>query len=854
MDMPSDLPSGGEWERASASERTGKGIPIGEVKDVMNDFPKHFDHATRERKIYEAWEASGAFRADRESTRKPFVIPMPPPNATGRLHIGHAFMLAIEDVMIRWRRMAGDEVLWVPGTDHASIATEGAMIRRLQASGMADPRRMLGRDGLLQKISAHVEKSRVEIRAQIRALGSSCDWSRERYTLDPEFKRLVSETFGRLVRDGLIYRGNRIANWDVDLRTTLSDAEIHTEERDEPLYFIQYGPLPVATYRPELRLGDTALAVHPEDEKYRQLIGREVEVSWPKGPKVRVKIVADSVVDRYFGLGVVGVTPAHDPDDFELAKRHGLRFVTVIDEDGRMTAAAGPKYVGLTTLECRAAFLKDLREAGLLITEKNGHTQKVRYSYRSGTPVEYLPKVQWFIDVNRRAVQWKGQTLSLREIMADAVKSGDIRIHPEYQEKTYFNWIDNMRDWCISRQVWWGHRVPVWYRRDSETYVGANPPEGVGWNQDPDTLDTWFSSALWSWSTLTDPAATQDLTLTLHEILARSPDYQRFHPATVLETGYDILFFWVARMILMTTYATGRVPFSTVYLHGLVRDKEGWRMSTSRSEFCIDPQDVIVKKGADTLRLALISRTGMGLDTQLTDEKVVAAQHFIDKVWNAARYVATYGRFDGPPPSVLVHPVNRWMRHKLDATVTGVTTAFDRFVFGDAAESLRDAFRSDFCDLYIEAAKTKTLGSLAETQRLLGHSFEIYLCLLHPFIPFVTEDLWSRTGHEGFLMQHAWPEAGTKDEETGVVEGVETLFGLVKAIRNWRNTGKVKWRVALDLHVWAAKDRESLQACAPLIRELANVGSIEFVPTEIVGNVVLSDDLRVTIALSSEAK
>ncbi len=830
----------------------------------MSELPDHFDHVTREREIYADWEASGAFRADRDSTRKPFVIPMPPPNATGPLHIGHAFMLTIEDVMIRWRRMAGDEVLWVPGTDHASLATEGAVIRRLQAEGMADPRQTLGRDGLLQDIVAYVERSRSAIREQIRALGSSCDWTRERYTLGPEFNRVVNELFGRMFHDGLIYRGNEIVSWDVNLGTRLSDDEIHTEEHDAQLYYIKYGPLTVATHRPEMNLGDTALRVHPEDEKYRKFVGREIPVTWPKGPTVRVKVVADSAVDRYFGLGVVGVVPAHDPYDFELAKRHGLPLVTIIDDGGRMTAAAGP-YAGLTTMECRATFLKDLEEAKLLIPiGTKVHKQKVRFSRRAGTQspsgasslstrVEYMPKEQWFVDVNHPAIPWAGKTMSLRQVLEEVVRSERIRFIPEYQKTNCLHWISKLRDWCISRQVWWGHRVPVWYRRGTETYVGAQPPAGEGWKQDANTLDTWFSSALWSWCTLIDPSVADDLTLTLQEILDRSPDYQRFHPITVLETGYDILFFWVARMILMTTYATGQVPFGTVYLHGLVRDRGGRRMSTSRPEFCIDPRAFIRENGADTLRLALIGRTSTTADVELTGTRVEDAQRFITRLWTAARHVAATGRFDGPTP-VMVHPVNRWMQRRVNATVAGMTKDLDRFALGDAAKLLRDAFRNDFCDRYIEATKTKEFGHLAETQYVLGRSLEIYLCLLHPFLPFVTEDLWSRTGHEGFLMQHAWPEAGAQDEERGEVEDVEALFRLVKKVRNWRNESKVQWNLELDLQVWAPKNRELLETCAPLLKELANAGSVEFVASETAGNVVLSDGTRLTITPSSEAR
>ena len=812
----------------------------------MTEFPQHFEHATREREIYEAWESSGAFRADSQSARKPFVISMPPPNATGTLHLGHAVMLAIEDLMIRWRRMAGDEALWVPGTDHAAIATESTVIKLLQKKGMKDPRRELGREGLLQEIAAYVATSRSTIRGQVRAMGSSCDWTRERYTMDPELNRVVNETFGKMFRDGLIYRGNRIVNWDVELRTTVSDDEIYHEERDAFLYTIQYGPFRVATSRPETKLGDTALAVHPDDARYQQYIGQELDIPWPKGPTIRVRVVADPEVDPEFGTGVVGVTPAHSLVDFDIAERHGLPMIVVIGEDGRMTPAAGP-YAGLRINQCREAFVRDLEEAGLLI-EKKAYRQNVGLCYRSGKPVEYLPKRQWFIDVNRPAVPWKGRTMSIRQVMRDVVQSGQIRIHPEYQEKIYFNWVDNLRDWCISRQIWWGHRVPVWYRGTSEVYAGPRIPEGEGWEQDSDTLDTWFSSALWTWSTLLDSEAAKDLSLTLEEILERSPDYRFFHPTQVMETGYDILFFWVARMILMTTYVTGEIPFENVYLHGLVLDKNGDKMSKSKPELCIDPLDVIRDRGADTLRLALASGTSAGTDTRMSEDKIKGASRFVNKLWNAAKYVAANAAFGGEVPAP-AHPVNRWMHARLNETTAQVTAAFERYAFGDAADALRTAFWTDFCDFYLEATKAEELAGLDETRRLLGAALDTYLRLLHPLIPFVTEDIWQRTGHEGMLMQQPWPAGEGSVEDEANRNGVDAFIRLVTLIRNWRAKGGLKWNHELDVRVHAKEHADVLNATAPLLRKLCSVRKFELVPAEPEGDVVSDDAFVLAITL-----
>jgi valyl-tRNA synthetase len=804
----------------------------------MTEFPQHFEHTTREREIYDAWEAAGAFSADNQSPRKPFVISMPPPNATGTLHLGHAVMLALEDLMIRWRRMDGDEALWVPGTDHAAIATESTVIKILQKKGMKDPRGELGREGLLQQIAEYVANSRAIIRGQIRAMGSSCDWSRERYTMDPELNRVVNETFGHMFRDGLIYRGNRIVNWDAELRTTVSDDEIYHEERDAFLYTIQYGPFQVATSRPETKLGDTALAVHPDDPRYQAYIGQELDIPWPKGPTVRVRVVADPAVDPQFGTGVVGVTPAHSLVDFDIAERHGLPMIVVIGEDGRMTPAAG-RYAGLRINQCREAFALDLKEAGLLI-EKKAYRQNVGLCYRSGKPVEYLPKRQWFIDVNRPAVSWKGRMMSIRQVMRDVVQSGQIRIHPEYQEKIYFNWVDNLRDWCISRQIWWGHRVPVWYRGTSEAYAGPRVPEGEGWEQDSDTLDTWFSSALWTWSTLLDRDATLDRSLTLEQILERSPDYRFFHPTQVMETGYDILFFWVARMILMTTYVTGGIPFENVYLHGLVLDKNGDKMSKSKPDLCIDPLDVIRDRGADTLRLALISGTSAGTDTRMSEDKIKGASRFVNKLWNAAKYAAANASFGGEVPAP-VHPVNRWMRARLNETTAQMRAALERYAFGDAADALRTAFWTDFCDFYLEATKAEELAGLDETRRLLGVALDTYLRLLHPLIPFVTEDIWQRTGHEGMLIRQPWPAASAAVEDEANRNGVDAFIRLVTLIRNWRAKGGLKWNHEVDVRLHTREHADVLNATAPLLRKLCCVRQFELLSAEPEGNVVKDD-------------
>ncbi|MEM7352615.1 MAG: valine--tRNA ligase, partial [Acidobacteriota bacterium] len=679
---------------------------------------KYFEPSKYETDIYRQWEESGVLRADLESDKPAFVISMPPPNATGTLHIGHAVGMTIEDLMTRWRRMCGDEALWVPGTDHAAIATESVVIRQHQTEGMADPRGELGREELVRRIAEYVAGSQDRIRQQIRAIGASCDWSRERYTMDPQLHRCVDGVFARMFRDGLIYRGPRIVNWDPHLQTTVSDDEIYHQDRPGKFYTLRYGPFLVGTSRPETKLGDTAVAVHPDDERWREHVGKTYEVPWPKGPTITVRVVADESVDPETGTGALGVTPAHSHVDFDIAQRHDLPLIPIIGEDGRMTEAAGEHYAGMTIEECREAFVAELDAAGLLEKQED-YVQSMSLCYRSKKPVEPLPKEQWFIAVDKPAVPWRGRRLSLKQILREVVAEGDIRILPEHQTKTYFHWIDNLRDWCISRQIWWGHRIPVWYRGEEDVYVGHRQPPSDGWAQDPDTLDTWFSSALWTWSTLVDSELAADPDISLSELLRRSPDFQRFHPTSVMETGYDILFFWVARMILMTTYATGQIPFRTVYLHGLILDKDGDKMSKSKPETSVDPLDTIAEYGADILRLSLLIGNAPGKDLKLGKERLVGGKRLINKIWNAAKLVdATVERIapdrqrNSLVPQDAEHPINRWMLSRLSDLVARIDRRLADYTFGDAAEIIRQSFWGELCDFYLEAIKVAPLSDL----------------------------------------------------------------------------------------------------------------------------------------------
>jgi len=783
---------------------------------------QYFEPDKYEAEIYRRWEESGAFRADASSDKPPFSISLPPPNATGTLHLGHALMLVIEDLMIRWRRMAGDEALWVPGTDHAAIATESVVIRKLQAEGIANPRQELGREKLLGEIADYVESSRSRIREQIRAMGASCDWSRERYTMEDALNRCVNGVFARMFRDGLIYRGPRIVNWDPHLQTTVSDDEVYYEERPAKFYTIRYGPFLVGTSRPETKLGDTAVAVHPSDERWQEHVGKTYEIPWPKGPTIKVRVVADESVDPETGTGALGVTPAHSAIDFDIAERHGLPLVQVIGEDGRMTEAVGEHYAGMTVEECREAFAAELEAAGLMAEVKD-YKQQISLCYRSKKPIEPLPKMQWFVDVHRPAVPWKGQQRSLKQVMRDAVESGDIRLVPDYETKKYFHWIDNLRDWCISRQIWWGHRVPVWYRGDEDMYVGHQPPEGEGWEQDPDTLDTWFSSALWTWSTLVDPELAADASIGLDQLLERSPDFQRFHPTSVMETGYDILFFWVARMILSTTYATGEVPFRTVYLHGLILDKDGDKMSKSKPETAIDPLEEVEENGADTMRLALIAGNAPGKDLKLSKERIVGCKRLINKIWNAAKLVErTVGEREARDlvPGAVEHPVNRWMLARTRDLVERIDGRFAEYHFGDAAEQIRHSFWGEFCDFYLEAIKVAPLSELEETAQTTFHVFTTYLELFHPYLPFVTEHLWGELGHEGMLIRASWPEPDPAHAWPDDLAGIDAVVRLVSAVRGVRAEQGLEPGAKIELEVHPKAHGAAFKAAETIIARL----------------------------------
>ncbi|MBI2025420.1 valine--tRNA ligase [Candidatus Kaiserbacteria bacterium] len=718
-------------------------------------FLKPYDPSATEARIYAQWEESGLFNPDecvKQEVAKldapTYSIVLPPPNVTGRLHMGHALMLAIEDVFIRYKRMRGFRTLWVPGTDHAAIATQSVVEKQIKKEENKN-RHDLGREELLKRIGKFASENHTTIVNQVKTMGASLDWSREAFTLDETRTRAVNKVFKNMYDAGLIYRGHRIVNWDPKGQTAISDDEVTYEERHATLYTFRYSkdfPISIATTRPETKVGDVAVAVHPDDTRYKKFVGKEYDAVFCDVP-VHIKIVADKEVDPAFGTGAVGITPAHSQTDWDIADRHGLSHeVVVINEYARMTVDGRLK--DKKTTEAREAVVEWLKSEGLL-EKKEDTVQNIATAERTGGIIEPMPKMQWFVDVNKE-VPMRGKTL--KELMLEPVRSGAIKIIPEHFEKTYFHWIENLRDWCISRQIWYGHRVPVWYRGE-EIAVGIEPKE-AGWIQDEDTLDTWFSSGLWTFSTLGWPDETED--------------FKTYHPTDLLETGYDILFFWIARMILMTEFTLNTIPFKTVYLHGLVRDAAGRKMSKSLGNN-MDPLDVTAKFGADAARMALVVGNTPGTDMRISEDKVKGYKHFANKLWNIARFI-----LENTANTPQIHVGRRTSNmdesdvkilSELDALTRDITTDIEEFRIYMAAEKLYHYAWHELADKILEESKSIFAGAdeaaRASRARTLMTLLDRTLRLLHPFMPFVTEEIYQSmpTKDSKFLMVASWPES-----------------------------------------------------------------------------------------------
>ena len=780
---------------------------------MSKELAKAYEPQEVEGRIYDFWMQGGYFHAEVDPKKKPYTIVIPPPNITGQLHMGHAWDETLQDILIRWKRMQGYSALWLPGTDHASIATEAKIVEAMREEGIT--KEDLGREAFLERAWAWKDKFGGRILEQLKLLGSSCDWDRLRFTMDEGCSKAVRHVFVKLYEEGLIYRGERIINWCPHCKTAISDAEVIFEEQQGSFWHLRYpladgsGYIQLATTRPETMLGDTAVAVHPEDERYKHLVGKNVIL-----PLVNkeIPIVADEYVEMDFGTGVVKITPAHDPNDFEVGRRHNLPVINVMNEDGSINENGG-KYAGLSGMEARKQIVKDLEEGGYLIkVEPLKHN--VGTCQRCHTVVEPRVSTQWFVKMEPLA----GPAI-------DVVKDGTIRFIPERLEKTYYNWMENIKDWCISRQLWWGHRIPAWYCEDcgetivSETDVDTCPKcGGKHIHQDEDTLDTWFSSALWPFSTLGWPDETEEL--------------KYFYPTDTLVTGYDIIFFWVARMIFSGLKHMDKAPFNTVLFHGLLRDSQGRKMSKSLGNG-IDPVDVINQYGADALRFTLVTGNSPGNDARYSDEKVAASRNFANKIWNAARFI--HMNIDGHSvPCALPETLSledQWIVSRFNTVTKEVTENLDKFELGMAVSKLYDFIWDDFCDWYIELAKRPLTGgdeaAAQNTRQVLVWVLTNTLALLHPFMPFVTEEIWQSLPHQGeALIVAPWPEYEEGRAFPQAEAEMKKVMELITAVRTRRSEMNVPPSKKAHLAIEAA-DTAAFEAEKEAIARLAYCSGVE---------------------------
>jgi valyl-tRNA synthetase len=778
------------------------------------ELAKTYDPSQVEDRVYKSWLENKHFHATISKEKEPFTIVIPPPNITGQLHMGHALDNTWQDIIIRYKRMQGYSTLWLPGTDHASIATEVKIVEQLADQGIS--KHDLGREGFLEKAWEWKEKYGSTIVNQLKKLGSSCDWDRERFTMDEGCSHAVNEVFVNLYNKGLIYQGDRIINWCPECKTALSDAEVEYEEKQGSFWHIAYpikdsnDRLVVATTRPETMLGDTAVAVNPDDERYQHLIGKTVIL-----PLVNreIPIIADSYVDSEFGTGVVKITPAHDPNDFEVGLRHDLPQIRVLDDDGTMNSEAG-SYEGMDRYEARKAIVKDLEELGLL-EKTEAHSHNVGECYRCTTVVEPIISKQWFVKMK-----------PLAEPAIEAVRSGKTRFVPKRFEKTYFNWMENIRDWCISRQLWWGHRIPAYYCLNcNETIVAKQVPSKCScghdeFRQDEDVLDTWFSSALWPFSTLGWPEKTEDL------------DY--FYPTSVLVTGYDIILFWVARMIFSGLEHTGQVPFKDVLIHGMVRDSQGRKMSKSLGNG-VDPLEIIDEYGADALRMSLIVGSSPGNDMRFHIEKVEASRNFANKIWNATRFIMMNLENMGGKDlkAGQMDLADRWIISRYNRLVGEVTENLDKYELGIAAQKVYDFIWNEYCDWYIELVKPRLYGTNEEARSTALYTLVYVLSntlkLLHPFMPFISEEIWQHlsASSEDSIMVSSWPRLKDEELDDEAEARMDSIMDTIRAVRNIRAEMDVHPSRKTKLIIVAKEDkREIFEEAKVYLEKLAYASEI----------------------------
>lgn len=785
--------------------------------DESKNLSKIYDPKQVEEKWYAHWENHKYFAGKMEAGKESFSIVMPPPNVTGKLHMGHAMDNTMQDILVRYKRLCGYNTLWVPGTDHAGIATQAKVEAQLQAEGTN--RYEVGREEFLRRTWLWKEEYGNTITTQLRKLGSSCDWDRERFTMDEGCSKAVREAFVRLYEKGLIYQGNYIVNWCPHCQTTISDIEVEHVDQEGKIYYFRYptedgqDEIQIATTRPETMLGDTAVAVHPEDERYQHLIGKKLIL-----PVVgrAIPVIADEYVEREFGTGAVKITPAHDPNDFEVGNRHQLPQVVVIDKQGKMNKEAG-KYAGLDRYECRKQLVKELEESGILVKIED-HNNSVGHCYRCNTVIEPLVSKQWFVKMAPLAAP-----------AIEAAHQGDVNFVPERFTKIYLGWLENIRDWCISRQLWWGHRIPVWYCQDcgeimcsTEDIDTCTKCGSKEIKQDPDVLDTWFSSGLWPFSTMGWPEQTAELAA--------------FYPTSVLVTGRDIIFFWVARMLFDSLEFTGKSPFKDVLIHGLVLDSQGRKMSKSLGNG-IDPLQVIDEYGADTLRFMLMTGNTPGNDLRFQTERLEAARNFANKIWNATRFVLMNleDAQEMPAEQLEYTMADRWIISRVNSVAKSVTRLLDGYDLGEAGRQLYDFIWNEFCDWYIEMVKPRLYGKESEisrktAQQVIASVLRDTMVLLHPFMPFITEEIWQHLPHQGeTIMLTQWPQGKEELISIEIEQQMTIVMEIIRAIRNMRSEMDVPLGKKADAIIVANKEAfmPLLQQTDSYIRILGTLENLE---------------------------
>ncbi len=800
--------------------------------DNKKELAATFSPAEIEGRLYKKWQDAGYFKADAKSKKPPFTIVIPPPNVTGSLHIGHALDHTIQDLLIRMKRMKGFEALWLPGMDHAGIATQNVVEKQLAAQGKS--RHELGREAFVEKVWQWKAESGGAILDQMKRLGDSVDWDREAFTMDPKLSKAVLTIFKRLYEKELIYRAERIINWCPRCLTALSDIEVEHKDDAGEFVSIKYGNdelnITVATTRAETMLGDGAVAVNPTDERYKHLVGKKVLL--PLVDRM-IPIIADELVDPEFGTGAVKVTAAHDPNDFEMGMRHGVELVVIMNEHGVM-AGTGTKFDGLDRFEARKAVVEELRKQGRVVAEKRPYVHAVGHCQRCDTTVEPRLSKQWFVKV-----------APLAKAAGEAVRDGRVKIEPEQMSPRYFEWVDNMHDWCISRQLWWGHRIPVFYGPNDEVIVcGPDEKPPAGYTQDPDVLDTWFSSALWPFSTLGWPEESDDL--------------KKFYPTSVLVTGYDILFFWVARMMIMGLFAMdGKQPFDVIALHGLVRDQFGKKMSKSRGN-TVDPIEFMDKYGSDALRFTLARGANPGTDQALAEDWVAGSRNFATKLWNATRFGMLNGaNVSGDlAPRKELNAIDNWILTRLDQTVTDCDELFEKFEFAKACDLIYHFAWDDLCDWYLELSKstfTEAGAGAKKSARVLGEVLDQLFRLMHPVMPFITEELWCSLTNNESLMIASWPKSDLSAQDQESVKLVAKMQEIVTEIRRFRNDQGIKSTAKVNAKFTGLKEA-GLESYESALRHIVKceAGGDKFTAKTQIGNVTVEFDLTGAIDLVAE--